>query len=157
MVVIIASQSCRQAGNLCLAANPYMQTTSEFRVRYAETDQMGVVYHANYLVWCEIGRTDFIRELGTPYAELERQTVSLAVIDASLRFHSAARYDELIRVSTTLREVRSRMVTFDYRIENAESGRLLVSASTTLASLTRDGRPVSMPAELREKLENART
>jgi acyl-CoA thioester hydrolase len=132
-------------------------TVSEFRVRYAETDHMGVVYHANYLIWCEIGRTDFIRELGTPYAELERRNIALAVVDASLRFHSAARYDDLIRVTTTLREVRSRMVTFDYKIENADTSRLLVSASTILASLTRDSRPASLPAELREKLENART
>src|SRR3954467_13164005 len=97
-------------------------TTTEFRVRYAETDQMGVVYHANYLVWCEIGRTDFIRKLGTPYAELERQNVALAVVEASLRFHGAARYDDLIRVTTSLREVRSRMISFDYLIENAETG-----------------------------------
>jgi len=116
---------------------------------------MGVVYHANYLVWCEIGRTDFIRGLGTPYAELERRNVALAVVEAAMRFHSAARYDELIRVTTTLRKARSRMITFDYRIENAETGKLLVSASTTLASLTRDGKPISLPPELRKTLENA--
>ena len=81
--------------------------------------------------------------------------VALAVVDASMRFHSAARYDERIRVTTTLRAVRSRMVTFDYRVENADTGKLLVSASTTLASLTRDGKPTSLPPELRKKLENA--
>src|SRR5437660_675104 len=78
----------------------------EFRVRYAETDQMQVVYHSNYLIWCEMGRTEFIRALGTPYAELERQNVTLAVVEASLRFHSGARYDNLIRVTTTIRDVR---------------------------------------------------
>ena len=132
-----------------------MTTITEFRVRYAETDQMGVVYHANYLIWCEIGRTDFIRELGTPYAELERQNVALAVVDASLRFHAAARYDDRIRVKTSLREAGSRLITFDYLIENAETGARLVSASTTLASLTRESKPTTLPPELRTRLQNA--
>ncbi len=134
-----------------------MTTITEFRVRYAETDQMGVVYHANYLVWCEIGRTDFIRELGTPYADLERENVALAVVEASLRFHGAARYDDLVRVRTSLREVRSRMITFDYLIENAATGARLISASTTLASINRETKPTSLPADLRKKLENALT
>ena len=132
-----------------------MTSITEFRVRYAETDQMGVVYHSNYLIWCEIGRTDFIRELGTPYAELERQNVALAVVEASLRFHGAALYDEMIRVRTSLREVRSRMITVDYLIENAQTGARLVSASTTLASLTRESRPTTLPADLRKRLQNA--
>ena len=134
-----------------------MTTTTEFRVRYAETDQMGVVYHSNYLIWCEIGRTDFIRRLGTPYAELERQNVALAVVEASLRFHGAARYDDLIRVRTSLKDVRSRMITFEYLIENAETGARLISASTTLASITRESKPTTLPAELRQKLQNALT
>jgi acyl-CoA thioester hydrolase len=132
-----------------------MTTTTEFRVRNAETAQMGVVFDANYLDWCEIGRTDFIRKLGTPYAELERQNVALAVIEASLRFHGAARYDDLIRVTTSLREVRSRMISFDYLIENADTGARLISASTTLASITRESKPTTLPADLREKLQNA--
>lgn len=134
-----------------------MMTITQFRVRYAETDQMGVVYHANYLVWCEIGRTDLIRELGTPYAELERQDVALAVVEASLRFHAAARYDDLIRVRTSLRDVRSRMISFDYLIENADTGARLVTASTTLAALTRGSKPTSLPSDLRKKLQNALT
>jgi acyl-CoA thioester hydrolase len=127
----------------------------EFRVRYGETDQMKVVYHANYLVWCEIGRTDLIRMLGTSYADIERQGVSLAVVDASLRYHAAAKYDDMIRVRTTLVEARSRTVTFDYVIENAETGVKLVSARTTLASINDDGKLVSMPDHLRKSLESA--
>jgi len=127
----------------------------EFRVRYAETDQMQVVYHSNYLIWCEIGRTEFIRALRTPYAELERQNVTLAVVEANLRFHSAARYDNLIRVTTTISDVRSRTITFDYVITNAESGERFVTASTRLASLTRDSRLTTLPADLRALLENA--
>jgi acyl-CoA thioester hydrolase len=127
----------------------------EFRVRYAETDQMQVVYHSNYLIWCEIGRTEFIRALGTPYAELERQNVALAVVEASLRFHAAARYDNLIRVTTTISDVRSRTLTFDYVITNAETGERFVTASTKLASLTRDSRLTKMPDSLLKVLQNA--
>lgn len=127
----------------------------EFRVRYAETDQMQVVYHSNYLIWCEIGRTEFIRALGTPYAELERQNVTLAVVEASLRFHAAARYDNLIRVTTTISDVRSRTLTFDYVITNAETGEQFVTASTKLASLTRDSRLTKMPDPLLKVLQNA--
>src|ERR1700687_4963490 len=129
--------------------------TVEFRVRYAETDQMQVVYHSNYLIWCEIGRTEFIRALGTPYAEHERQNVTLAVVEASLRFHSAAQDDKLIRVTTTISEVRSRTLTFDYMISNAETGERFVTASTKLASLTRDSRLTKLPDFLRKLLENA--
>ena len=125
----------------------------QFRVRYAETDQMGVVYHANYLVWCEIGRTEFIRTLGVSYAEMERAGVSLAVSEVSMRYHGAARYDNMIRVETTLSDVRSRMMTFDYLCSNAENGQRFVSARTSLVSLDRQGRPTALPAELRRLFE----
>jgi acyl-CoA thioester hydrolase len=130
---------------------------SEFRVRYAETDRMGVVYHANYLVWCEIGRTDFIRELGTTYADMERAGIGLAVADAAIRYHAPARYDDRIRVETTLAELRSRALTFEYRIVNAETGERLVSASTTLVSLDPAGKLVPLPQGVRELLGRAVT
>lgn len=122
----------------------------EFRVRYAETDQMGVVYHANYLVWCEMGRTDLIRSLGLSYAEMERGGVSLAVSELWARFHAAARYDDMIRVHTTLVDVRSRMIAFEYLISNAETAQKLVSARTTLVSIDRSGKPTSLPPSVRE-------
>lgn len=125
----------------------------EFRVRYAETDQMGVVYHSHYLVWCEVGRTDYIRRLGMPYAEIERQGTKLAVSDATLRYHAPARYDDLVRVETTLAELRSRTLAFSYRITNAESGTRLVSATTTLISLDPAGRPTALPADFRARLD----
>ena len=124
----------------------------ELRVRYAETDQMGVVYHSNYLIWCEIGRTEYIRTLGMSYADMERAGVRLAVSDASLRFLAAARYDDLIRVETTLTEARSRTITFDYCIVNAETGVRLVTARTTLVSLDASGRIISLPADIRTLL-----
>ncbi len=124
----------------------------ELRVRSAETDQMGVVYHANYLVWCEMGRTDFIRRCGVSYADMERGGISLAVSELSARYHAAARYDELIRVRTSLGEVRSRMISFDYLISNAITDKRLVSAHTTLISIDRGGRPIALPPELRQLL-----
>jgi acyl-CoA thioester hydrolase len=128
----------------------------DLRVRYAETDQMGVVYHTNYLVWCEIGRTELIRALsGTSYAALEAEGVALAVAELSIRYHGAARYDNLIRVRTRLEEARSRSVTFDYLITNAETGERLASARTVLVSLDTNGRPTRMPDRLRTQLARA--
>jgi acyl-CoA thioester hydrolase len=95
--------------------------------------------------------------VGTPYAELERQNVGLAVVEASMRFHSAARYDNLIRVTTTISDVRSRTVTFDYVITNAETGERFVTASTKLIALTRDSRLTTLPESLRTVLLNAST
>jgi acyl-CoA thioester hydrolase len=131
-------------------------TRSELRVRYSETDQMGVVYHTNYLVWCEIGRTDFIRASGLTYAELEHRGVLLAVAEASIRYHAAARYDDLIAVHTMLAAVRSRAVTFDYLIAHAGTGDRLATARTVLVSLDRGGRPTMLPADFRERLERCR-
>lgn len=128
------------------------RSVSELRVRYAETDRMGVVYHANYLIWCEIGRTDLIRSLGTTYASMERDGVSLAVAEASLRFHAAARYDDLVRVETTVADVRSRAITFDYVITKVDTGERLVSARTTLVSLDPTGRTIALPSGVRELL-----
>ncbi|MBX3175558.1 MAG: acyl-CoA thioesterase [Gemmatimonadaceae bacterium] len=134
-----------------------MESVSELRVRYAESDQMGVAYHANYLIWCEVGRTDFIRELGMTYAEMERQGVLLAVADAQLRYHASARYDDLVRIVTSLTGVRSRMVSFAYEISrvnpDGSRGDRLASASTTLVSLDAQGRPTALPAAIKTLLD----
>jgi len=129
---------------------------TELRVRYAETDQMGVVYHANYLAWCEVGRTEFIRTGGMSYRQMEETGVALAVADASIRFHAPARYDDVVRVETTLTDVRSRSVTFAYLISRVDDGARLVSASTMLVSLGRGSRPMAMPPQVRDILERAR-
>ena len=126
---------------------------SELRVRYSETDQMGVVYHAEYLVWCEVGRTDFIRGLGLSYAELERRGTALAVAEASIRYHAPARYDDLIRVETRLVDVRSRAITFEYLIRHAVSGDRLASARTLLVCLDPSGKPAPLPADVRALME----
>lgn len=134
----------------------YPSRDIEFRVRYAETDQMGVVYHANYLVWCEMGRTEYIRTLGVSYAEMERAGIALAVAEAHVRFHASARYDNLIRVTTTISAARSRAVAFDYVVSNAETDERLATAQTTLVSIDGAGRPTSLPAEFRKLFEPSR-
>jgi acyl-CoA thioester hydrolase len=124
----------------------------EFRVRYGETDRMGVVYHAEYLAWCEMGRTEYIRSLGMSYAEMEQRGVPLVVAEASIRYHAPARYDDTIRVSTVLSRLGSRGLTFDYVITNAHSGQRLASASTTLVALDAAGKAVTIPADIRTLL-----
>jgi acyl-CoA thioester hydrolase len=133
-----------------------MLQVTELRVRYAETDQMGVVYHANYLAWCDIGRTDLIRALGgMTYAELEREGTALAVVEAHLRYVKPARYDDLIRVTTRVTQVRSRVVRFDYEISIADGG-LIATGYTTLVAMTREGRGSCIPETLRQQLDRVR-
>ncbi|MHB1224460.1 MAG: acyl-CoA thioesterase [Gemmatimonadaceae bacterium] len=125
----------------------------ELRVRYAETDQMGVVYHAEYLVWCEVGRTEFIRAHVRSYAELEGAGVVLAVAEASLRYHAGARYDDLVRVETRLVSVRSRTLRFEYLVRRATTGERLVSAATTLIAVDPAGGSMVIPPAIRAALE----
>jgi acyl-CoA thioester hydrolase len=143
-----------------------VHSISHIRVRYGETDQMGVAYHANYLVWCEIGRTDLMRALGPSYAEMEQGGLRLAVAEASLRYAAPARYDDELRVETRLERVQSRFVTFAYRIlldrpaGPGVAGTLLATATTVLVSIDAMGRTRSMPPHVREafdRLLQART
>lgn len=123
--------------------------TTTFRVRYGETDKMGVVYHPNYLVWCEIGRTELIRELGVSYADMERDGTFLAVAEASVRYGAAAHYDDLIAVESRVEQARSRSITFGYEIRRVEpSPARLATASTTLVSIDAAGRPRQMPRSI---------
>ena len=141
-------------------------STSRVRVRYGETDQMGVAYHANYLVWCEIGRTDLMRALGPSYAEMEQGGLRLAVAEASLRYAAPARYDDELLVETRLERIQSRFVTFSYRIllerpaGAGQAGTLLATATTVLVSIDGDGRTRTMPPHVRQafdRLVEART
>jgi acyl-CoA thioester hydrolase len=133
---------------------PFSHST-ELRVRYAETDQMGVVYYANYLVWCEVGRVELMRALGRSYAVLETEGTGLAVAEATVRYLAPARFDDLVRVQTTLTGVRSRAVSFDYLITHAESGTRLATAHTALVSIASDGRLTAIPSSFRAALEAA--
>lgn len=129
---------------------------STFRARYAETDQMGVIHHSAYLAWCEIGRTDYIRELGTSYADMERRGIYLAVADVGVRYGAAAHYDDLIQVESRLESVKSRTVVFAYDISRLEPDPApLARATTTLVSIDGDGRPRRLPAEVMDLFRHA--
>jgi acyl-CoA thioester hydrolase len=138
-----------------LEARVPLTHATELRVRYAETDRMGIVYYANYLVWCEVGRVEFMRALGGSYAALEAQGYGLAVAEATVRYLAPARFDDPVRVETTLSGVRSRAVTFDYVISHAETGTRFATAHTALVSVDSGGRPTALPPEFRALLEGA--
>lgn len=126
--------------------------TVRTRVRYAETDQMGVVYHANYLVWCEMGRTELMRELGYAYADVERAGIRLAVAEASVRYSRAARYDDAIRVTTTIVAAQSRTITFRYEVwKDSEPAEQLATAMTKLVAIDHAGAPRRLPEDLIRK------
>src|SRR5687768_10529605 len=105
------------------------------RVNYSETDQMGVVYHARYLVWLDVARTEHLRLQGMSYRELEATGLRLAVSEVSIRYRLPARYDDPIRIRCWVRAVASRKVEFGYAVEHAEDNRLLATASTSLIAL----------------------
>lgn len=101
------------------------------RVRYAETDQMGVAYHGNYFAWFEVGRTEFLRELGFDYKTLEREEgCYIVVADASCRYKAPARYDDLLRVRTVLRGIRGPVLRFGYTLMRDADGTVLAEGET---------------------------
>jgi acyl-CoA thioester hydrolase len=124
----------------------------QVRVNYSETDQMGVVYHARYLVWLDVARTEHLRLSGTSYRDLESQGLRLVVSDVSVRYRQPARFDDVLRVRCWVREVATRRVTFGYAVEHAGDGRLLATASTGLVSLGADMRLTSLPDRVRAAL-----
>ena len=105
------------------------------RVNYSETDQMGVVYHARYLVWLDVARTEHLRQCGMSYRDLEASGLRLAVSDVAIRYRQPARYDDPVRIRCWVRELASRKVEFGYAIEHAEDARLLATATTSLLAL----------------------
>ena len=132
--------------------NPASITAVELRVRYAETDQMGVAYHTHYLVWCEVARTDHMRQRGVTYRELEAQGLRLAVVEAHVRYRLPARYDDLLSVRCWVRDVASRRVSFGYAIMRPADDALLATASTVLIALDTTHRLSAMPAAVRGAL-----
>jgi acyl-CoA thioester hydrolase len=138
---------------LPLRDGPPPSHESRLRVRYAETDQMGVVYHANYLVWMEIGRVELVRARGCNYKELEQtEGLFLSVVEVNCRFLYPARYDQEIIVSTEISSASSRVVEFSYRISLAETEQLLAEGRTRHVWLNREWRPVSLPERYRSLL-----
>lgn len=122
--------------------------STHVRVYFADTDQMGVVYHGVYLTWFEIGRTELLRDRGTAYAEVERRGISLPVTEAWLRVRRPARYDDRIRIETELASLRSREMTFEYRLFR-EDQLLVEGKSIHVAVATSGGAATSIPDWLR--------
>jgi len=112
---------------------------TRIRVRYAETDQMGVVYHANYFVWFEVGRVELLRQLGFSYRDMEQNDgYGIAVIDARCRYKAPARYDDELLLRTRIKYVRETMVQFDYELLRADDGTILAEGDTTHVVVNRD-------------------
>jgi acyl-CoA thioester hydrolase len=119
---------------------------SRMRVRYAETDQMGIVYHANYFVWFEIGRVELLRQLGFSYRDMEQNDgCGIAVIDARCRYKAPARYDDEIIVRTRLRYIRESLIQFEYELMRSDDGALLAEGDTTHIVVDREMKKVPLP------------
>ena len=124
---------------------PSPKHEARFRVRYAETDQMGVVYYANYLVWMEIGRVELVRSCGLSYKEIEEEEGLCLAVTAACRYLYPARYDQEILVQTEIAKASARVIEFAYQIRSADPERLLAEGSTRHLWLNREFRPARLP------------
>ena len=125
-----------------------MEGEVRLRVRYAETDQMGVVYHANYLVWMEMGRVELCRSAGLSYRNMEQDDgILLAVAEVSCRYLYPARYDDELVVQTSIEQASSRLVRFGYEIVSTEPARRIATAATTHVFCGTDFRPCKLPSK----------
>lgn len=123
------------------------------RVRYAETDQMGVVYHANFLVWFEVGRVELMRALGIEYKRMEADDdCHIVVAEVNCRYHHPARYDEVLRIRTRIAESRNRIVKFSYEVFRDSDGQLLATGGSTHVICGSTGRPKLLPEKYRQLL-----
>jgi acyl-CoA thioester hydrolase len=123
---------------------------TRLRVRYAETDQMGIVYHANYIVWMEVGRVEYCRATGISYAELERdEGILLAVVEVNCRYASSALFDDEVVVRTRIAQAHPRLVRFEYEMLHALTNRVLATGETKHVFCDRQRRPVKLPQKYR--------
>jgi acyl-CoA thioester hydrolase len=128
-----------------LSSNSLVVSESRLRVRYAETDQMGVVYHSNYFIWFEVGRVELMRQLGVSYREMEQEGCLIAVVDAHCRYKSPARYDDELVVRTHLKNVRESLVHFSYELLRSGEGALLAEGDTTHIVIDKQMNVVPLP------------
>jgi len=122
------------------------------RVRYQETDQMGVVYYANFFVYFEMGRTEYLRSLGLPYSELEKEHIYFPVIEAHCRFRLPAHYDDVLIIQTCVSELKHATIEFSYKVIRESDTSLVAEGSTKLACLNASRKPASMPEKLKKLL-----
>ena len=135
-----------------MSADRPPRSTSRVRVRYAETDKMGVVYYANYFVWFEVGRTDLLRHAGWSYRDMETEGFALPVIEAHCTYRESAKYDDDIDVRTTATMLSPIRVQFSYEVVRAADEALLATGTTVHATLDRTGRPCRLPERVRTVL-----
>jgi acyl-CoA thioester hydrolase len=126
-----------------------LEHTAQVRVRYAETDQMGVVYHANYVIWMEVARVEALRSVGLIYAEMEASGFLVAVIGVNVEYKAAAKYDDLIDVTARVTELQSRMMKLSYEIRRASDQTLLALGETRHMFVTRELKPTRLPEHYR--------
>jgi len=119
-----------------------LSSKTRLRVRYSETDQMGIVYHANYLVWFEVGRSELFRELNLPYTQFEEQGLGLAVVEVSCRYRKPSRYDDELVIVTELDHMSFRAASFSYHVYREET--LLAEGKTVHVFINKDGRPADV-------------
>ena len=122
------------------------------RVRYADTDKMGYVYYANYLVYFEVGRTEFIRNVWKPYSEIEEMGYILPVLASGVEYKSSAYYDDLLKVRTSLKKFTGVKMRFEYQVCRGET--LIATGFTEHCFTNPEGKPTRIPLEMREKLKN---
>lgn len=129
---------------------------SRVRVRYAETDQMGVVYHANYLVWFEIGRVDFIRNMGMDYRSMEREDgLGIAVVDVSARYKAPARYDDELTIETRLVAARGAVIKFAYKVIRIEDDAVLCEGETVHVVVDKEMKRRTLPEKYASRFATA--
>ena len=131
---------------------PTVASVSRVRVRYAETDQMGVVYYANYFVWFEVGRTELLRSLGGTYKDLEAEGIFLPVIEASCTYSQASRYDDELDIRTTGRLLSPVRMEFQYEVVRLADQVTTATGRTVHAALNGRGRPCRLPEKVRTAL-----
>ncbi len=125
---------------------------AKVRVRYAETDQMGVVYHANYLIWFEVGRVEFIRQLGLDYKRMEiEEGCGIAVVEATARYRAPAKYDDELVVETTLLAARGAVIRFGYKVRRVEDALLLCEGTTAHVVVGKDMKKQPLPQKYAER------
>ena len=129
------------------AVGARMTHTTEIRVRYQETDNMGVVYYANYFVWFEVARTEYLRSLGISYRHLEEKGAYLMVAGASCQYKSPAKYDDVVRIQTWIPEIKNSSLRFEYKLFVLD--RLIATGESVHVFTNKSRKPIRVPGEMR--------
>ncbi len=129
------------------------QSQTRFRVRYVETDAMGIAHHSNYIVWLEMGRVDFLTQLGLPYREVEKRGILLVVSHVEVKYRRAVVFDDELLLTTRVAALKSRLIRFDYAIERVSDSALIAEGITEHIATDLEKRAVPIPQYLRNLLE----